>query len=49
MNQHDVSGLLKTYAEKAMRARSSEHLREIVRELKRELSAAEIKRMKVER
>lgn len=38
-----------TYSEQAQRARDAEKLQEIARELKRELSASEIKKMKVER
>lgn len=48
MNNFDVSGLLRTYSEKCKNARNSEHLKEIIRELKRELNAEEIKKLKVE-
>lgn len=49
MNQWELAGLLMTYSEKARRASSTERLQELARELKRELNASEIKRMKVER
>lgn len=48
MNQCDVSGLLKTYSEKCVNARNTEHLRELVRELKKELDSKTISKMKVE-
>lgn len=38
-----------TYSDRAKMARNSEHLKEIVRELKRELNADEIRKMKVEK
>ena len=34
MNNLDVAGILRTYSEKAARAKSTEQLREIVREVK---------------
>lgn len=42
MTQDDVSGILMTYSEKARRARSKEHLKDIVRELKGELDLRKI-------
>ena len=47
MNNLDVSGLLRTYSEKCSKARNDEHLKDMVRELKKELSSEEIKKMKV--
>lgn len=47
MSQHDVSGLLMTYSERARKTHSAEKFHEAVRELKRELSAQEIKKMKI--
>lgn len=49
MNNLDVSGLLRTYSEKCSRARNDEHLKEMVRELKKELSAEEIRKMEVKK
>lgn len=49
MNQYGLSGLLMTYSARAAKATSTEQLQELARELKRELSAGEIKKMKVER
>lgn len=45
MNQYDVSGLLITYSEKCRKARDSEHLKKLVRDLKRELNSKEISKM----
>lgn len=45
MNQHDVSGLLMTYSMKCSKARDSDHLKELVRNLKRELNSKEISKM----
>lgn len=42
MNQYDVSGVLKTYSEKACKSKSKEHLCEIIRELKKELDLRKI-------
>ena len=42
MNQYDVSGILKTYSEKAYKAKSKQHLCEIIRELKKELDLRKI-------
>ncbi|HYE69380.1 MAG TPA: hypothetical protein VEA58_12255 [Anaerovoracaceae bacterium] len=47
MNNLDVSGLLTTYSIKCARARNDEHLKDLIRELKKELSAEEIRKMKV--
>lgn len=47
MNNLDVSGLLTTYSEKCRKARDSEHLKEIIRDLKRELNSEEIKKLKM--
>lgn len=48
MNQYDVSGLLMTYSEKCRNAMDSEHLKELVRDLKMELNSKEILKMKKE-
>ena len=42
MNQYDVSGILRTYSEKARNARNKEHLKDIICELKRELDLRKI-------
>ena len=42
MDNLDVSGILMTYSEKARRARSKEHLKEIIRDLKAELDLRKI-------
>ena len=42
MDNLDVAGILKTYAEKARKARSKKHLKEIIRELKKELDLRKI-------
>lgn len=47
MNNLDVAGILKTYAEKAAKARNTYHLRNIVSDLKQELDMRKIK-MEVE-
>lgn len=46
MNQYDISGILRTYSEKCSKARNDEQLKEFIRELKRELNANEIKKIK---
>lgn len=43
MNNLDVAGILRIYAEKARLATTTEKLREIVRELKSELDLRKIK------
>lgn len=43
MNQLDVSGILSTYAQKARYARDEEHLKDIIRELKKELDLRKVK------
>ena len=43
MNNLDIAGILRTYSEKARRAESTEKLREIVRDLKRELDLRKIR------
>ena len=47
MNNLDVAGVLTTYSIKCSKARNDEHLKDLIRELKKELSAKEIKKMKV--
>ena len=47
MNNLDVAGLLKTYSERCLNARNSEHLKEIVRDLKMELNTGEIRNLEV--
>lgn len=47
MNNLDVAGLLKTYSEKCSKVRNTEHLKELVRDLKMELNSAEIRKLKV--
>ena len=43
MTKLDVAGLLTTYAEKAAKARSAEHLKQIIRELKGELDLRKVR------
>jgi len=47
MNELDVAGLLRTYSEKCANAYSTKHLKQLVRDLKSELSHQEINKMKV--
>lgn len=42
MNKYDVAGIMKTYSEKAIKAKSTKQLRQIVRELKQELDLRQI-------
>ena len=42
MNNLDVCGILRTYAEKARLAKTTEQLKEIVREVKQELDLRKI-------
>lgn len=42
LNNLDVAGVLRTYAEKARLAKDTEHLREVVRDLKQELDLRKI-------
>lgn len=48
MNNLDVSGLLMTYSMKCKNARDSERLKELVRDLKKELNSEEIKKLRVD-
>jgi len=48
MTNLDVSGLLMTYSMKCKNARDSEHLKEIIRDLKKELNSEEIRKFKME-
>ena len=43
MNNLDVAGILTTFALKAANARDTEHLRDIVRELKSDLDLRKVK------
>lgn len=43
MNKYDVAGLLQTYAEKTRNARNEEHLKELIRDLKKELDLRKVK------
>lgn len=43
MNGLDVAGILRTYAEKAARATSTRKLRDIIRELKKELDTRRVR------
>ena len=47
MTNLDVAGLLTTYSKRCGNARSNEHLKEIIRELKRELNSEEIKKLRI--
>ena len=42
MNNLDVSGILRTYSEKARKAKNKEQLKEIIRALKKELDLRKI-------
>lgn len=48
MNNLDVAGLLMTYSEKCRKAKKSEHLKEIIRDLKKELNSDVIKKLKID-
>lgn len=48
MNNLDVAGLLMTYSGKCRKARNSEHLKEIIRDLKKELNSDVIKKLKID-
>lgn len=43
MNQFDVAGLLRTYSEQASKATTEIKLKEIIRELKKELDLRKVK------
>lgn len=43
MNNVDVSGILRTYSEKARYARNTKKLRDIIRDLKQELDLRKIR------
>ena len=43
MNNLDIAGILRTYSEKARRAKSTEQLREIIRDLKQELDLRKVR------
>ena len=43
MNEFDVAGLLQTYSAKAVRARTTKRLKEIIIELKKELDLRKVK------
>lgn len=47
MNEYDVAGVLTTYSQKAMKAKSTEQLIEIVRNLKREFNSEEIRKLTI--
>lgn len=44
MNNFDVSGILMTYSEKARKAQNSKQLKEVIKELKRELDLRKIEK-----
>lgn len=48
MDKYAVSGILRTYAEHAINAKTTKDLQEIVRKLKGEFPYDEIKKMKVD-
>ena len=48
MTNLDVAGLLMTYSEKCRKAYNTENLKNIIRDLKKELNAEEIKKLKIE-
>lgn len=43
MNNLDVAGIMRTYAEKAARARNAKQLKEIIRDLRSELDLRKVK------
>lgn len=47
MNNYDIAGLLTTFSKKCILARNDKHLKDIIRELKKELNSKEIRKMKV--
>lgn len=48
MNQYDVAGLLKTYAEASRRTSDTKTLREIIRRLKKEFDYETIQKMYID-
>lgn len=42
MNKYDVAGILKTYSELSLCTRDKEHLKDIIRRLKKELDLRKI-------
>ena len=42
MNQFDVSGIMITYSQKVKHAQDEEHLKDVIRELKKELDLRKI-------
>ena len=46
LNNLDVAGLLRTYAEKCAKARDDEHLKDIIMELNSELNSKKINKLK---
>ncbi|WP_409016160.1 hypothetical protein [Anaerostipes caccae] len=42
MNQYSVSGIMRTYSEKARQARSEKDLKDVIRELKKELDLRKV-------
>lgn len=42
MNNFDVAGILRTYSEKAAKAKSTKQLREIIRDLKQEFDLRKV-------
>lgn len=43
MNNFDVAGILRTYSEKAAKAKDTERLRELIRDLKQELDLRKVR------
>lgn len=43
MNQYDVAGILKTYAERAAKAQNTAQLKEIIRKVREELDLRKVK------
>ena len=43
MNNLDIAGILRTYSEKVRYAKSTEQLREIIREMKQELDLRKVR------
>ena len=42
MNNLDIAGMLMTYSEKARKARNKEHLKDIIRKLRKELDLRKV-------
>ena len=42
MNKYDIAGTLSTYAQKVLLARNSKHIKEIIKELRKEIDLRKV-------